>query len=166
MPGLLRKRRDIKVQLRRQLIDGRTDVLEMLGHLCVVDVLGELVRCLFVLSVQLCEVESTNRVPVVLGVFPSYHWVVAVEPYRPVVMRDGEGEDLPVDFILIEGLHVLVTTARRRGGRVTGVLNAVHVFREPLVIIKLVNVGDNSVKVLEGAAPCRVGTPSTILVSL
>ena len=37
---------------------------------------------------------------VVLDVFPDYHRVVAVDPDRGVVMRDGEREDLWVDLIL------------------------------------------------------------------
>jgi hypothetical protein len=47
----------------------------------IVDVLGKSVRYLLILSVQLYEVKSINQVLVVLSIFLSYHWVVAVEPY-------------------------------------------------------------------------------------
>ena len=60
-PGRLRKRWDIKVQIRRQLIDGRADVLEMLGHPCVVDVLRESICRPFFLSVKRGEVEFVAR---------------------------------------------------------------------------------------------------------
>ena len=51
-------------------------------------------------AVERGERKFVDRMTVVLGVFPSYHRVVAVDPYRPVVMRDREGKDLPVDLIL------------------------------------------------------------------
>ena len=49
-------------------------------------------------------------------VFPGYHRVVTVDPYRLVVVRDGEGEDLPVDLILaLDSAEELDDASHRKG---------------------------------------------------
>jgi len=47
----------------------------------VVDVVGESVCCPLLLAVQLSKDKIADRVPVILGVFPGYHWAVAVYLY-------------------------------------------------------------------------------------
>jgi len=94
----------------------------MLGHPCVVDIFRETICRPFILSIERGEVESIDRVPIVLDVFPSYHRVVAVDPYRPVVMRDGEGEDLPINFILALDSTEELDDAPHRKGHAVGVL--------------------------------------------
>ena len=80
---------------------------------------------------ELKEVESWK---VVLDVFPSYHWIVAVDPYRPVVMRDGEGEDLLVDLILaLDSTEELDDTPYRKGYAV-GILPVYDVERRGAIL--------------------------------
>ena len=37
---------------------------------------------------------------VILGILPIDHRIMAVDAHRSMVMRDGEGKDLPVDLVL------------------------------------------------------------------
>lgn len=87
----------------------------MLGLPCVVDVLRESICRPLVLSVKRGEVEFVDRMAGVLDVFPGYYRVVAVDPDRGMIMRDEEGEDLPVNFILAldsaEELNIWTKTA-------------------------------------------------------
>ena len=63
------------------MINGGTDVPEVSGHPCVVDVLGELIRRPFVLPVERGKREFVDRMTVVFGALPGYYRVVAVDPY-------------------------------------------------------------------------------------
>lgn len=94
------ERRNIKVQLGRQLIDGRADPLEVFRRPYVVDVLRKTIRRPLLLAIQRCEIEFVDWVAIVFGVLSIYDWVAIINSYRAVVMRDGKGQKLAVDFAL------------------------------------------------------------------
>ncbi len=64
-PGRLRKWWDIRVQIWRQQIDDRADVLEVSGHPCVVDIPRESICRPLVLSLERGEGKIVDRVPIV-----------------------------------------------------------------------------------------------------
>jgi len=101
----------------------------VLRHLYIIDALSESVCYPFLLAVQLSKDKISDRVLVILGVFPGYHRVVAVDLYRLVVIRDGEGEDLPVDFILPLDSTEELDNAPYRKGYAVGVLPVYNIER-------------------------------------
>jgi len=83
----------------------------------------------FSLPSNSAKTKISDRVPVIPGVFTGYHRVVTVDPYRLVVVRDGEGENLPVDFILALDSTEELDDAPHRKGHAVGVLPVCDVER-------------------------------------
>ena len=70
-----------------------------------INALGELVRRPFVFAIQSSKIKSVDRVSIERGLAFLDQSVVPIDPHRPVVVRDGKGEDLAVELLL--ALHQL-----------------------------------------------------------
>ena len=66
----------------------------------IVDVLDEFVGGLLLFAVLFCEAEFADWMAIERSLVSLDHGVMAVNPHRPVIVRDGKGEDLPVQLFL------------------------------------------------------------------
>jgi hypothetical protein len=67
------ERRTLKVQLGRQLIDGRADPLEVFRHSYIVDILRKTIRRPLLLTIQRYKAELACRMAVVFSVLLIYN---------------------------------------------------------------------------------------------
>ena len=64
----------------------------------IVHVLGELVSCSLFFTVG--EIEFTNGVTVEGSLVPFNHRVMVIDSHSGMIMRNGKGEDLPIQLFL------------------------------------------------------------------
>ncbi|KAH9204825.1 hypothetical protein DL95DRAFT_494432 [Leptodontidium sp. 2 PMI_412] len=87
--GFFWQQRDFKVEIGRQLVNDRVNLVQIRWYLCIIDVLSELCR----------EVEGVDKVAVKGSLASVDHKVMAVDSHRLVVVGDREGQDLPVELL-------------------------------------------------------------------
>jgi len=92
--------RKVKIDIGWQIINGRADPFVLNRHPSIVHVLGEFVGGPLLLAVLFCEAELADWMAIECSLVSFDHGVMAVDPHRPVVVRDGKGEDLPVQLFL------------------------------------------------------------------
>lgn len=99
----------------------------MLRHPDVKHVLGKTVCSPLILPVKLCEIEFSDCVTVVFYLFALDLGVVSKDSHRLIVMREGEGKDLPIDLILSPHKTKKLNDAPYRECHTMGVLTVRHV---------------------------------------
>lgn len=72
----------------------------MLRHPRTINILSEFIRCPFLFAFELDEAKLANWMTEVGGLFPIDYWIMAIDPHCPMVVRDGERQDLSVYFFL------------------------------------------------------------------
>ncbi len=92
--------RKIKIDIGWQIINGRADPFVLNRHSSIVHVLGEFIGGPFFLAILFGEVKCSDRMTIEGSLVPLNHRVMAVDPYRPVIVRDGKGEDFPIQLFL------------------------------------------------------------------
>ena len=83
-----------------QLVKSATDPFNVQGNEDIVDVLGELVSRPSVSAGVTGDTEPSDGMAMERRVVPVNRRVVAVNPHNVVVMRDGKGQDLPMQLLL------------------------------------------------------------------
>ena len=124
-----RERRDIKIQFGRQLIDGRADLLEVFRHPYVVKILRKTICRPLFLAVKFRKAKLADGMAVVFGILPINYGILAVNPYRPVIVRDGKGKELTVEFALAFHKTEELNDSPRRERHAVGVLAVYDVKR-------------------------------------
>lgn len=64
----------------------------------IVDVLDKLVASPLFFTIG--EIEFTNRVTIEVNLIPFNHRLMAIDSHNGMIVRDGKGEDLPVQLFL------------------------------------------------------------------
>ena len=90
--------RKVKIDIDWQVIDARADSFMLKRHPFIVDILGEFVGCPFFFTIG--EIKITNRVTIEGSLVLFNHGVMAIDPHRGMIVRDGKGEDLSVQLFL------------------------------------------------------------------
>ena len=90
--------REVKINTGWQVINARTDYFMEFQRVVIIDILSEFIGGLLFFTIG--EIELTNRVTIEGSLIPLDHRVIAVDPHRPVIVRNRKGEDLPVQLFL------------------------------------------------------------------
>ena len=99
-PRVLRERCNVEVQVLRQIVDDRAESFKVSWHPRVIDVFDEFVCCPLLFAICCCEAKVVDRVAIEGGGFSTVnHGIVTVDADRPVIVRDREREDFPIDLV-------------------------------------------------------------------
>lgn len=66
----------------------------------IIDILNKFIGRPLFLAIQGCKAEFMNRITIKGSLVTLDNSVIAVDPYRPIIVRDGKGKDLPVKLLL------------------------------------------------------------------
>lgn len=110
------------MNIRRKCFNGRADSLKVRWHPVVVDVLGELVSRPLLFAIHFSKIELANSVSVVRCLGSIDDSVVAVYPHCAIIVRDGEGEELPVESLLAFHIPEELHDSAHSNSHVVGVL--------------------------------------------